>query len=302
MKTMKTKSVILILLLATIFSCSDDDDNVPIESTTRLVAFSSTINNISTDNDLTYNNNNQLTSCNFSTYNYNQNKQLNNYNNSIDFFYNSQGQITSMIEPSFGNNINISMTYNAQGLIDKMNFSTTSNITERTYNYNGSNRLIQIIETNTQSTNESSRNRFFYDSKGNIIKFTTESRANLTSSYILGRETTYTYDDNKNPVTEAIKTTSSVNDNGLSFTRICSPFVIHDIGNSTTGRLKYYSKNNILSKVDRFVVPNNSDIVITFLYTHSYNADNYPTLSTQNYSDTNGDSSVITSNYTYETN
>jgi len=232
----------------------------------RLKSYSENTNEI----NLTYNDNNRLTSIGFTKLNYDIEGRI-IQNGKVSYTYNDLEQISKIVSTKVGSfgNLETTVGYNNDSLItsfvskyDRADLDTATSI----FKYDAKNRLKNIIEVGADGRGYG-RITLTYDDNNNVVQQLKEKSYD-GASYRQVSVSTYMYDAKNNPdynVLAKIGISSTIN-------------VLHLIYNIAIGgqsayeTVYYYSKNNILySKV--VSVGGNS---ATQTYSYIYDKNNYP--------------------------
>ncbi|WP_158849448.1 hypothetical protein [Algibacter sp. L1A34] len=295
---MKNLRILLITIIATLISCSKNDDVNNLEDGIRVKTYA-----INADEyNLVYNAKNLLTDYESNTEN-NQVK-YNADNNIIEngnttYTYNSQGRMSTITILNSRGTRESDVVYINDGKTVQINSIYTPNVgvtgtSQTTVVYNSNNKVDSILEYNPIYYNKYYKIEFAFDDKDNIIQQRTSGSVD-GETFTTTETVSYIYDDKLNPYYNTLtKTGTTSNINLISITG--SRTLGNQIGYQA---LYYYSKNNVITINQRF---SSGDSQVT-QNEYAYNEGNYPIASERTVSYTTGtDSDTYTTyyNWTYE--
>lgn len=165
-----------------------------------------------------------------------------------------------------------------------------ANTSFTTIDYNSEGLPDAVLNINTREeigTPEYFRTILSYDSNGNLIQQYVENGLDGIN-YMLFGNTTYTYDDKKNPFKEAIESTGI--DRSIHLEQFIDMNSTHFNLLARTGIMYFTSANNLLSQ---------SDGSITITYEYTYNDDGYPETLARTYDGTSGGGGISKRNHSF---
>ncbi|QCX39716.1 hypothetical protein FF125_15155 [Aureibaculum algae] len=258
------KNIVLFMMTLSNLSISDiygqQSDNI------RLISYAENTNKI----DLSYNDNNLLTSIGYTTLNYDSESRIDQIGK-VSYAYNELGQISKIINEKTASlgNLETEITYDKDSLITsfvskygKADLGTATS----TFEYDKNKRLKRIIEKGADGRGYG-RITLAYDDKNNIVQQLKEKSYDGTS-YRQVTVSNYTYDTKNNPDYNVLTQTGNSSEINLFH-------LIYNIaigGQSAYETVYYYSKNNILSSEVISVEGN----AATQTYSYVYDKNNYP--------------------------
>ncbi len=225
---------------------------------------------------------------------------------------------------------NVNYSYDDKGRLKKATYSSSSGENETTYIYDSDNRIIRTISKRMENgvedttygntctfeyqsgklksilrnTNGGSYYKTIleYDANGNIILVTSKSQSSDGISFSKSSNYQITYDTNKNPNYEMLKSAGLLDEAGWSQyylrgygNQIFKPIVRVDLGFVHSTLVFYGNKNNVVSSQGRYSSSS---------YDYTYDDAGYPIKSIGTFSSTydNGQthSYSLEINYTYE--